>query len=230
MADHAADEQIDLSPEDAEDDAREDGAAIERGRLLFAGDCTFVKGVAALNQLPDGDLPEVAFVGRSNVGKSSLINALTGRKSLARTSNTPGRTQQLNFFNLGDRLMLVDLPGYGYAKASAKTVKAWTALLTAYLRGRPNLARVILLIDARHGVKPNDHEMMTMLDKAAVVFLTVATKTDKLTPAKREFVLADLEKALEAHPAAYPAILATSAVKGTAIPELRAEIAALAEQ
>ena len=153
-----------------------DAAALEAGRLLFAKACDFVAGADKLEVVPDATLPEIAFAGRSNVGKSSLINALTGRKTLARTSNTPGRTQQINFFRLGDRLTLVDLPGYGYARAAKTRIAAWTRLVNGYLKGRPGLRRVCLLIDARHGPKDVDREIMTMLDKAAVVYQVVLTK------------------------------------------------------
>jgi GTP-binding protein len=201
---------------------------IEAGRKLFAGDCTFLKGVVALDQLPPPDLPEVAFIGRSNVGKSSLVNALTGRKALARTSNTPGRTQELNFFDLGGRLMLVDLPGYGFAKAPKPAVEAWTRLIRQYLQGRPNLTRVNLLIDARHGIKPPDEDFMTMLDRSAVVFQVVLTKADKLKAGQQQRVFEATRKGLEKHVAAYPEQFMTSSEKGTGIPELRAELERLA--
>jgi GTP-binding protein len=201
---------------------------IEAGRKLFAGDCTFLKGVVALDQLPPPDLPEVAFIGRSNVGKSSLVNALTGRKALARTSNTPGRTQELNFFDLGGRLMLVDLPGYGFAKAPKPAVEAWTRLIRQYLQGRPNLTRVNLLIDARHGIKPPDEDFMTMLDRSAVVFQVVLTKADKLKAGQQQRVFEATRKRLEKHVAAYPEQFMTSSEKGTGIPELRAELERLA--
>lgn len=201
---------------------------IEAGRKLFAGDCTFLKGVVALDQLPPPDMPEVAFIGRSNVGKSSLVNALTGRKALARTSNTPGRTQELNFFDLGGRLMLVDLPGYGFAKAPKPAVEAWTRLIRQYLQGRPNLTRVNLLIDARHGIKPPDEDFMTMLDRSAVVFQVVLTKADKLKAGQQQRVFEATRKGLEKHVAAYPEQFMTSSEKGTGIPELRAELERLA--
>jgi len=205
-----------------------DDEEIERGRLLFAAECRFVIGAARLEDLPPADLPEVAFAGRSNVGKSSLLNALTGRKTLARISNTPGRTRQLNFFDLGGRLMLADLPGYGYARAAKTEVRDWTRLTMSYLRGRPTLRRICLLIDARHGVKAIDEEIMERLDSAAVVYQLVLTKADKTTPAAiaalRETAAASFLK----HPAAHPDILVTSAVKGTEIAELRAALAALA--
>ena len=201
---------------------------IEQGRLLFARECRFVIGAAALEQLPPADLPEIAFAGRSNVGKSSLVNALTGRRTLARTSNTPGRTRQLNFFLLDGRLMLVDLPGYGYAKVSKTEVAAWIRTLKAFLRGRATLRRVCLLVDSRHGLKPSDREMMDLLDEAAVTYQIVLTKADKLRSdvAERcaEAVVADLRK----YSAAHPEVLMTSARKQSGIPELRAVLAALA--
>lgn len=205
-----------------------DDARIEAGRLLFAGDCHFVLGVAREDQLPDTDLQEVGFAGRSNVGKSSLINALTGRKALARTSNTPGRTRELNFFDLGGRLMLVDLPGYGYAKASKRDVTAWNRLIHRYLAGRVQLARVCLLIDARHGVKPNDREIMKLLDQAAVSYQVILTKADKLPPKALAATSAGVEAELRKHPAAFPSVIATSAQTGAGLPELRAELASFA--
>ncbi len=204
-------------------------ALIEAGRLLFAGPCTFLLGVAAPKQLPEAGLPEVAFAGRSNVGKSSLINALTGRQTLARTSKTPGRTQQLNFFDLGGRLMLVDLPGYGYAQAPKPLVEQWTALLTRYLRGRCELQRVCLLLDARHGPKPADLKMMEMLDAAAVSYVAVLTKADKVKPEALEALTAALQDKLRTHPAALPAPLTTSALTGDGVAALRAHLAALAD-
>ncbi len=196
---------------------------------LFSQHCEFVTGAADEGGLPPTRLPEIAFAGRSNVGKSSLLNALTGRKSLARTSNTPGRTRQLNFFNVADRLMLVDLPGYGYAKVSKMQVAEWTYLMRGYLSGRANLRRVMLLVDSRHGLKSSDEEIMDMLDEAAVTFQIVLTKTDK---PKREELAETQEKvhnALKSHPASYTEILLTSSVKKYGMDELRSTIAQFAE-
>ena len=202
---------------------------IEAGRLLFAQECRFTMAVAKLGQLPPLGLPEVAFCGRSNVGKSSLVNALTGRNTLARTSNTPGRTQQLIFFELGGRLTLVDLPGYGYAKVSKSMVESWTRLLKGYLKGRVTLRRACLLVDGRHGLKPGDEDIMTMLDQAAVPYQIVLTKIDKVGGTELDRRLADTAAALKSHPAAFPDILATSARAGTGIAVLRAALGTLAE-
>lgn len=210
------------------DKGANDGAAIEAGRLLFAKECTFLRGVARLADLPAATLPEVAFAGRSNVGKSSLLNALTGRKTLARTSNTPGRTRELNFFDLGGRLVLVDLPGYGFARASKTDRARWNRTLRDYLRGRPNLRRLCLLVDARHGIKESDEEMMAMLDAAAVVYQVVLTKCDKVPATARPGVAGAAAAALKSHPAALPEPLLTSAREGAGIARLRAELAALA--
>jgi GTP-binding protein len=207
---------------------RDDAAAIEAGRLLFAGECRFVIGVARIDGLPSGALPEVAFAGRSNVGKSSLVNALTGRKTLARTSNTPGRTQQLNFFDLGGRLMLVDLPGYGYAKAPKGDVDRWNRLIRLYLKGRVGLRRLCLLIDARHGVKPSDRQVMDMLDEAAVAYQIVLTKADKLKSGDLEERCAAIAGEIRKRAAANPAVIATSATRGDGVAELRAVLASLA--
>lgn len=201
--------------------------AAEAGRLLFAGPVDFVKGVVAMDGLPPADRPEVCFAGRSNVGKSSLINALTGRKGIARASNTPGRTQELNFFALGERGYLVDLPGYGYAQAPVPVVQKWQALLKQYLAGRPNLRRAFALIDARHGIKPVDHEIMTLLDRSAVPFQVVVTKADKIGRGALQQVLAQIEGELQKHPAAYPELVVTSSEKGEGIPTLRAIIEGL---
>ena len=203
-------------------------AAREAGRLLFAGECRFVAGAADIAGLPPMGLPEVAFAGRSNVGKSSLINALTGRKALARISITPGRTRQLNFFVLAERLVLVDLPGHGHAAASKREIGDWTQLIDAYFKGRATLARVCLLIDARHGLKDNDTALMRRLDKAAVPYQVVVTKSDKLTAPALAGRLAALDASVRRHPAAHPDLVATSAVTGVGVPDLRAALAALA--
>ena len=202
--------------------------ALEAGRLLFARECTFVMGVARADDLPADALPEIAFAGRSNVGKSSLINALTGRKTLARTSNTPGRTQQLNFFNLGGRLMIVDLPGYGYAKAPKGEVDRWNRLIRRYLKGRVGLRRLCVLIDARHGVKMSDRQVMDMLDEAAVVYQIVLTKADKVKAADCAKRCGEIAAEIAKRTAANPEIVETSAIKGAGIPELRAALAELA--
>jgi GTP-binding protein len=203
--------------------------AIERGRLLFAKPCDFVLGAARLDHIPESRLPEVAFAGRSNVGKSSLLNALTGRKTLARVSNTPGRTREINFFRLDDTLMLADLPGYGFARASKAQSESWGALIFEYLRGRPNLRRVILLIDSRRGLLKNDIEVMTLLDRAAISYQLVLTKTDKLKPDELAAIASRVAAESRRHGAAHPELVATSALSGTGIAELRAELAALAD-
>ena len=207
-------------------DAPDDFAA-ERGRKLFAGPSEFVKGVVAMNGLPAPDRLEVCFAGRSNVGKSSLINALTGTKGLARASNTPGRTQEINFFTQGPELYLVDLPGYGYANAPLKVVEKWQRLLKQYLSGRQTLRRAFVLIDARHGVKPVDDEIMKLLDTSAVTFQCVLTKADKVKANDREKVLNQVRSALSKHPAAFPEIVLTSSEKGDGIATLRSIIAHL---
>lgn len=191
---------------------------------LFRKSCEFIAGAPSLDVIPPGNLPEVAFIGRSNVGKSSLVNALTGRKALARTSNTPGRTQQLNFFNLGDTMMLVDLPGYGYAKASKSEVAKWNELIRAYLRGRQPLLRVCVLVDSRHGLKDSDHEMMEILDKHAVSYQLVLTKTDKLKTGQLEQIQTSVEAASKKHPALHPRIVATSSVDRRGIDALQLEL------
>ncbi|WP_219821574.1 ribosome biogenesis GTP-binding protein YihA/YsxC [Sneathiella aquimaris] len=206
-----------------------EAARIEEGRLLFAKECTFVAGAATLAMLPELPMNEVAFAGRSNVGKSSLINALTNRNTLARTSNTPGRTQQINFFDLGSRMYLVDLPGHGYAKVSKEKVAAWTGLVNTYLQGRAKLRRVCLLVDSRHGLKEVDREIMSMLDKAAVNYQIILTKVDKSKKSELDDVITNTQSELKKRPAAHPEIMLTSSAKGTGIAELRAELASLAE-
>lgn len=206
--------------------AAPEAEALEEGRRLFARETQFLRGVVAMDGLPPADRVELCFAGRSNVGKSSLINALTGRRGLARASNTPGRTQEINFFTLADRY-LVDLPGYGFANAPVRVVDRWQRLLKAYLSGRPNLRRAFVLIDHRHGVKAVDAEIMGLLDVAAVPFQVVLTKSDKVKPAEREKVLAQVRAALARHPAAFPQIVATSSEKGDGIDVLRAVIAGI---
>jgi GTP-binding protein len=191
------------------------------GAHLLGNDWTFITGAADVDGLPPPGPPEIAFAGRSNVGKSSLINAVAGRRALARVSNTPGRTQQINFFAVGDRMIVVDLPGYGYAEAPKDTVAGWTQLIRWYLKGRVTLRNAILLIDSRHGIKPNDDEIMTMLDRAAVPYQIVLTKADKLGPGQIGRMRAATEAGLKKHPAARTAVLVTSAEKGTGIEELR---------
>ncbi|WP_375264657.1 ribosome biogenesis GTP-binding protein YihA/YsxC [Planktotalea sp.] len=199
----------------------------EKGRLLFAGQTEFVKGVVAMSGLPDADRMEVCFAGRSNVGKSTLINALTGHKALARASNTPGRTQEINFFTAGESHYLVDLPGYGYANAPLPVVEKWQRLLKQYLSGRQTLRRAFVLIDARHGVKKVDHEIMSLLDSSAVTFQCVLTKADKVKLVDREKVLNQVRGELAKHPAAFPEMVLTSSEKGDGIEQLRAIIATL---
>ena len=201
---------------------------LEAARVLFARPASFLMGAAKIDQLPAPDLPEIAFAGRSNVGKSSLINALVGRHGLARSSGDPGRTREVNFFVLDDRLRLVDLPGYGFAKASKGEAKRFQNLARDYLRGRVNLRRVLLLIDARHGLKPSDAGAMDALDLAAVSYQLVLTKADKLRPAAVEAELARTLAAVSRRPAAFPRAVATSAETGAGLAELRAEIAAAA--
>ncbi len=201
--------------------------AREKGRLLFAGPVDFVKGVVAMSGLPPADRREVCFAGRSNVGKSSLINALTGRKTLARASNTPGRTQEINYFALGEERYLVDLPGYGYAEAPLAIVAKWQALLKQYLAGRQTLRRAFVLIDARHGVKAVDEEILKLLDRSAVTYQAVLTKVDKINRTEREAVIEQVKGALTKHPAAFPEIVVTSSEKGEGIETLRAIIATL---
>ncbi len=201
--------------------------ALEKGRLLFARPTEFVKGVVAIDGLPGADRMEVCFAGRSNVGKSSLINALTRRHGLARTSNTPGRTQEINFFTCQSSHYLVDLPGYGFANAPLKVVKKWQRLLKDYLAGRATLRRAFVLIDARHGIKKVDDEILDLLDNAAVNFQVVLTKIDKVKPDDLATVLAQIRADLSNHPAAYPELVLTSSAKGDGIDILRAIIAGL---
>jgi GTP-binding protein len=218
-----------MSPSDDDPDEK-DAALREAGRLLFARPWVFRLGVVQLEQLPPADRIEVAFAGRSNVGKSSLLNALTGQNGLARTSNTPGRTQEINVFE-GEHadLRLIDMPGYGYAAAPKGKVDAWTRLIKRYLQGRPNLRRVFLLIDSRHGIKAVDERIMALLDVSAVSYQVVLTKIDKIGAGALEEVTAKVGAVLAKRPAAYPEIIATSSEKGTGIAELRAEIAGLLE-
>ena len=203
----------------------------EEARKLFAGRVEFLLSAPSLNFLPEPDYPEIAFAGRSNVGKSSLINAVTGRKAIARTSVTPGRTQELNFFEVGEptRLRLVDMPGYGFAKAPVKVVERWRRMVRDFLRGRQPLRRTLVLIDSRHGIKPPDEEMMRMLDEAAVGYRLVLTKADKVKASELAETLAQVEAEARKHAAAYPTIHVTSAEKGMGIAELRAAIVADAE-
>lgn len=204
-----------------------DQITAEKGRKLFAGESLFVKGVVAMSGLPDADRMEVCFAGRSNVGKSSLINALTGTKGLARASNTPGRTQEINYFTQGPELYLVDLPGYGYANAPLAVVEKWQKLLKRYLSGRQTLRRAFVLIDSRHGVKDVDEQIMSLLDSSAVTFQCVMTKADKVKLKDRERVIEQVRGALSRHPAAYPEIVLTSSEKGDGIATLRSIICGL---
>ena len=203
-------------------------AQLEDGRLLFAREVLFMLSVVNLDGLPPADRPEICFAGRSNVGKSSLINALTSRKGLARASNTPGRTRELNYFNVDDRLNLVDLPGYGYARAPKTQISNWTKLTRSFLRGRAGLRRVFLLIDSRHGIKPSDVELMEMLDDAAVTYQLVLTKTDKIKRDELEKVMRRTSRTINKRPAAHPELMVTSSEKRTGLDDLRAEIATLA--
>ena len=212
--------QFTLAPEPSPEDR-------EAGRLLFAGPVDFVKGVTAMAGLPPDDRPEVCFAGRSNVGKSSLINALTTRKNLARASNTPGRTQEINFFTMGESRYLVDLPGYGFAEAPVAVVERWQRLLKSYLSGRPTLRRAFVLIDTRHGIKAVDEEILTLLDKSAIAFQVVLTKADKVKAADRDRIVDQVRGALQKHPAAYPEIVVTSSEKGDGVETLRAIIASM---
>ena len=204
-----------------------DAATVERARKLFAGQSEFVKGVVAMDGLPPADRIEVCFAGRSNVGKSSLINALTGTKGLARASNTPGRTQEINYFTQGPDIYLVDLPGYGFANAPLPVVEKWQRLLKSYLSGRQTLRRAFVLIDFRHGIKAVDEEIMGLLDKAAVPFQVVLTKADKVKDKEHERILTQVRQKLSPHPAAYPELVLTSSEKGEGISTLRSIIATL---
>ena len=205
-----------------------DEAELEAGRLLFAGPCKFFYAAQRIDQLPDATLPEVAFAGRSNVGKSSLVNALTGQKALARASSEPGRTKQLNFFDLAGRLVLVDMPGYGYAQAAKAVKEDWQGLMFDFLRGRVVLRRVVLLLDARIELKASDLAVMDLFDRAAVGFQCVLTKIDGVKPDRLAKKQADVEAAVKAHPAAYPAVIATSSRDARGIDLLRASLASLA--
>ena len=229
MVDHEADEREDRLRAVADADAVDSPERLERGRRLFAQTCAFLRGVAAVDQLPPYTLPEVAFAGRSNVGKSSLVNALTGRRTLARTSNTPGRTQELNFFDLAGALVLVDLPGYGYAQAPKAKVDAWVMLIRRYLVGRPTLRLALVLVDARHGLKPSDREVMRLLAEAAVPFLVVLTKADLIKPSALAKLEAELGAELRSTPAALPQPATTSSATGQGIASLRARLAMLTE-
>ncbi len=208
---------------------KDSSAAEEAARKLFAGPCDFIWGATSADALPPEKLVEVAFVGRSNAGKSSLVNALTGRKSLARVSQTPGATRQINFFNLGDRLMLVDLPGYGFAKRSKTEAQAWQEMIFAYLRGRARLRRVALLIDARRGPMDTDIQVMDLLDRAAVSYGLVLTKIDELKAADRPRALAGAAAEAAKHTAALAQVQVTSALTGEGIPDLRTHLAALSQ-
>ncbi|QNT78783.1 ribosome biogenesis GTP-binding protein YihA/YsxC [Entomobacter blattae] len=208
--------------------SKEEQALLEEGRLLFASECKFFLGIQDLKQLGEGQLPEIAFSGRSNVGKSSLLNALAGQNFLARTSSRPGRTQQLNFFSLANRLVLVDMPGYGYAEASKKVKESWQNTMFTFLRARPVLKRVLLLLDARIEVKQNDLQMIDLLNRAAVSFQVILTKCDSLSQPALVAKTGEVNKIVAKQPAAYPHIMLTSSKSGQGIDELRAQLAQLA--
>ena len=217
---------MDQTDTDQAQSEQENAERIEEARRVFSGPISFLKSAPGLQFLPPASVPEVAFAGRSNVGKSSLINALTNRNSLARTSNTPGRTQELNFFDVGEplRFRLVDMPGYGYAKAPKDVVKQWRFLVNDFLRGRPVLKRTLVLVDARHGLKDVDRTLLDMLDEAAVSYRMVLTKADKVKASELEAVTERTATEVRKRPAAHPQIIATSAEKGLGMPELRAAV------
>tara|TARA_B100000686_G_C16785672_1_gene975070 strand:+ start:449 stop:1108 length:660 start_codon:yes stop_codon:yes gene_type:complete len=217
---------LENAPENGQEKKAEE---LEMGRWLFAQECKFISGATTYELLPVAILPEIAFIGRSNVGKSSLINALTGRRALARTSNTPGRTQQINFFQLQNALQLVDLPGYGYAQASKIDIKSWTRLIYDYLKGRPTLQRACVLIDGRHGLKDADITVLKELENAAVSYQLILTKCDKVKIEKIKQQIKQIENRISKHVAAYPEIFVTSASKGIGLELLRANLAILAK-